>query len=207
MLWLAAVGALATAAPPSIIFILSDDCELSYPRIPVRSRHCSHEHQHHGKLSTNTHAAFRGTHIQPSCPCICALAVGYGDYSLATEVNQSSFRIPTPNIERLAENGVRFSRGYSMQVCAPSRYLSLLSVTKLAQFSIMQPAARSSDTPPLSNPSPRLMSTCTRASSSCAAHTRILTLTCSNPAHGLPHAPMSRPRARRMSTLCAGARS
>jgi hypothetical protein len=76
--------------------------------------------------------------IQPSCPCICALAVGYGDYSLATEVNQSSFRIPTPNIERLAENGVRFSRGYSMQVCAPSRYLTLLSVTKLAQFSIMQ---------------------------------------------------------------------
>jgi arylsulfatase A-like enzyme len=121
MLWLAAVGALATAAPPSIIFILSDDCELSYPRILVRSRHCSYEHQHHGKLF-NKRTAFRAltlTHCTPR-----ALAVGYGDYSLATEVNQSSFRIPTPNIERLAENGVRFSRGYSMQVCAPSRYLS-----------------------------------------------------------------------------------
>ena len=47
-------------------------------------------------------------HILTTARPDCMPAVGYGDYSLATEVN-SSFRIPTPNIERLAENGVQVS--------------------------------------------------------------------------------------------------
>ena len=37
------------------------------------------------------------------------------------EVNESSYRIPTPNVARMAKAGLKFARGYSGQVCAPSR--------------------------------------------------------------------------------------
>eukprot|EP00729_Bicosta_minor_P005062 gene5062-26935_t len=47
--------------------------------------------------------------------------LGYGDYSLATEMLPNATRIPTPNVERMAKTGIKFHRGYSGQVCAPSR--------------------------------------------------------------------------------------
>ena len=46
--------------------------------------------------------------------------LGYGDVSISPDVNRTNM-IPTPNIQRLADNGLRFLRGYSAQVCAPSR--------------------------------------------------------------------------------------
>lgn len=47
-------------------------------------------------------------------------SLGYGDISPSALVN-ASHHIPTPNIQRLADGGKRFLRGYSGQVCAPSR--------------------------------------------------------------------------------------
>ena len=37
-----------------------------------------------------------------------------------------SRRIPTPNMERMAAGGLKFVRGYSGQVCAPSRTTLML---------------------------------------------------------------------------------
>eukprot|EP01062_Namystynia_karyoxenos_P069260 TRINITY_DN64788_c0_g1_i1.p1 TRINITY_DN64788_c0_g1~~TRINITY_DN64788_c0_g1_i1.p1 ORF type:complete len:538 (+),score=156.10 TRINITY_DN64788_c0_g1_i1:100-1614(+) len=73
-LW-AALGAAtagAAAAPPNIIFILSDD-------------------------------------------------LGYGDYSISPGVNRTRASIPTPNIQRMADSGLRLERAYTGPVCAPSR--------------------------------------------------------------------------------------
>ena len=59
---------------------------------------------------------------KPSIIFILSDDLGYGDISVGQgNVNESAFRLPTPNIERLAASGVRFKRGYSGQVCAPSR--------------------------------------------------------------------------------------
>eukprot|EP01065_Artemidia_motanka_P050264 TRINITY_DN8558_c0_g1_i1.p1 TRINITY_DN8558_c0_g1~~TRINITY_DN8558_c0_g1_i1.p1 ORF type:complete len:628 (+),score=240.10 TRINITY_DN8558_c0_g1_i1:65-1885(+) len=69
---LAAGVAAAAAAPPNLIFILSDD-------------------------------------------------LGYGDYSISPDVNRTRATIPTPNIQRLADAGVKMLRAYSGPVCAPSR--------------------------------------------------------------------------------------
>ena len=43
---------------------------------------------------------------------------------MADDINTSkSLYVETPNIERLASKGIRFSRGYSSSpVCSPSRY-------------------------------------------------------------------------------------
>ena len=38
------------------------------------------------------------------------------------------YSIPTPNIQRLADNGMLFRRGYSGQVCAPSRCSLMLGL-------------------------------------------------------------------------------
>jgi len=46
--------------------------------------------------------------------------LGYGDYSISEGVNRST-SIPTPNIQRLADSGMKFRRSYSGPVCAPSR--------------------------------------------------------------------------------------
>ena len=46
--------------------------------------------------------------------------LGYGDVSISPMVNRTN-EIPTPNVQRLADEGMRFLRGYSGQVCAPSR--------------------------------------------------------------------------------------
>lgn len=59
--------------------------------------------------------------VRPNIIFILADDLGYGDVQISKQVNGSSFRIPTPNIDRLAQNGMKFSRGYSGQVCAPSR--------------------------------------------------------------------------------------
>ena len=46
--------------------------------------------------------------------------LGYGDYAASAEVEPglkpNSTRIPTPNIQRMAKNGMKFQRGYSGQV-------------------------------------------------------------------------------------------
>lgn len=46
--------------------------------------------------------------------------LGYGDYSISEGVNRT-VTIPTPNIQRLADAGMKFRRSYSGPVCAPSR--------------------------------------------------------------------------------------
>ena len=51
---------------------------------------------------------------------------GYGDYSISEQVSANATRIPTPNVARMAKNGMKFSRGYSGQVCAPSRTMLML---------------------------------------------------------------------------------
>eukprot|EP01052_Picozoa_sp_SAG31_P013911 SAG31_NODE_849_length_11529_cov_3.342257_8_plen_179_part_00 len=52
--------------------------------------------------------------------------LGYGDYATAIEMKPDATRIPTPNVARMAKNGLKFSRGYSGQVCAPSRTMLML---------------------------------------------------------------------------------
>ena len=51
--------------------------------------------------------------------------LGFGDVSIATGV-EAPYRIPTPNIQRIADAGMVFRRAYSGQVCAPSRYMLML---------------------------------------------------------------------------------
>eukprot|EP01064_Diplonema_japonicum_P026908 TRINITY_DN3851_c0_g2_i4.p1 TRINITY_DN3851_c0_g2~~TRINITY_DN3851_c0_g2_i4.p1 ORF type:complete len:499 (+),score=122.40 TRINITY_DN3851_c0_g2_i4:52-1548(+) len=47
--------------------------------------------------------------------------LGFGDYSISNPVNRTTATIPTPNIQSLADNGIKFNRSYSGPVCAPSR--------------------------------------------------------------------------------------
>ena len=47
--------------------------------------------------------------------------LGFGDYSISNPVNRTIAAIPTPNIQRIADNGIKFERSYSGPVCAPSR--------------------------------------------------------------------------------------
>jgi hypothetical protein len=47
-------------------------------------------------------------------------------YSASEEVNASAAHIPTPNVARMAKNGMKFLRSYSGQVCAPSRTMLML---------------------------------------------------------------------------------
>lgn len=59
---------------------------------------------------------------QPNIVIIYSDDIGYGDIS-----SYGATMIPTPRIDRLAENGVRFTSGYCMaSTCTPSRY-SLLT--------------------------------------------------------------------------------
>ena len=96
---MAAVGARAAVPPrPNIAFILSDDLG-----VRACTPHCG--------------ICWGGGGSSPG-PAACWQ---YGDYSIAMEVNESSYRIPTPNVARMAKAGLKFARGYSGQVCAPSR--------------------------------------------------------------------------------------
>jgi hypothetical protein len=56
----------------------------------------------------------------PSIIFILSDDLGFGDYSISDGVNRTAF-IPTPNIQRMGDQGMKFVRGYSGQVCAPSR--------------------------------------------------------------------------------------
>eukprot|EP01059_Diplonema_ambulator_P029375 TRINITY_DN4877_c0_g1_i1.p1 TRINITY_DN4877_c0_g1~~TRINITY_DN4877_c0_g1_i1.p1 ORF type:complete len:494 (+),score=155.67 TRINITY_DN4877_c0_g1_i1:37-1518(+) len=47
--------------------------------------------------------------------------LGFGDYSISNPVNRTKATIPTPNIQSIADNGMKFTRSYSGPVCAPSR--------------------------------------------------------------------------------------
>ena len=73
-----------------------------------------------GALS-NTAATTATVVEKPNIIFILADDLGYGDISPAGGVNRSRAEIPTPNIQALADSGMQFHRGYSGQVCAPSR--------------------------------------------------------------------------------------
>ena len=57
--------------------------------------------------------------------------LGFGDVSIASPVQRTPplhRPIPTPNVQRLADNGLTFTRAYSGQVCAPSRCSLMLGL-------------------------------------------------------------------------------
>ena len=63
-------------------------------------------------------------HEQPNVILIYADDLGYGDVGA-----YGSTEIPTPNIDKLASGGVRFTSGYaSSATCSPSRYALLTGV-------------------------------------------------------------------------------
>lgn len=47
--------------------------------------------------------------------------LGFGDVSISTGVNRARATIPTPHIQRLADNGMKLTRAYTGPICAPSR--------------------------------------------------------------------------------------
>ena len=109
----AAVVAAATAGPagsrPNIVFILSDGARRARPPACLACRRSS---------------AAQLLLILPTpdgCRRPCS-DLGYGDYAASDEVEPglkpNSTRIPTPNIQRMAKNGMKFQRGYSGQVRA-----------------------------------------------------------------------------------------
>ena len=59
----------------------------------------------------------------PSIVFILSDDLGFGDYEISTPVRPQGGqgRIRTPNIVRLAKNGMRFLQSYSGPICAPSR--------------------------------------------------------------------------------------
>ena len=58
----------------------------------------------------------------PNVLIIYADDLGYGDL----QVNNPKSKIPTPNLKRLAESGMRFTDGHSSSgICTPSRYALL----------------------------------------------------------------------------------
>eukprot|EP00049_Salpingoeca_infusionum_P008371 m.136398 g.136398 ORF g.136398 m.136398 type:complete len:626 (+) comp13994_c1_seq1:187-2064(+) len=57
----------------------------------------------------------------PNIIFILADDLGYGDVDIAPLRSPEATIVPTPNIRKLRENGMLFLRGYSGQVCAPSR--------------------------------------------------------------------------------------
>ena len=59
---------------------------------------------------------------QPNILVIYADDLGYGDL----RVNNPDSKIPTPNLNRLAQQGMRFTDGHSSSgICTPSRYALL----------------------------------------------------------------------------------
>ena len=59
------------------------------------------------------------TQTLPNIVYILADDLGYGD----VKINNNESKIPTPNIDQLAGEGIRFTDGHSpAQICAPSRY-------------------------------------------------------------------------------------
>jgi arylsulfatase A-like enzyme len=62
------------------------------------------------------------SHVKPNVVIILADDLGYGDVHC---YNPERGKIPTPNIDRLAGEGMRFTDGHSSSdVCSPSRYTS-----------------------------------------------------------------------------------
>ena len=57
---------------------------------------------------------------RPNIIFILSDDLGFGDYSISDGVNRTH-AIPTPHIKSLADGGLKFQRGYSGPVCAPSR--------------------------------------------------------------------------------------
>jgi len=72
----------------------------------------------------NSETAENGETQQPNVILIYADDLGYGDVGA-----YGSKEIPTPNIDKLAQGGVRFTNGYaSSATCSPSRYALLTGV-------------------------------------------------------------------------------
>ncbi|WP_242091872.1 sulfatase family protein [Aestuariivivens sediminicola] len=91
---------------------------LIYPLIAILL--LSHSCKEH-KSETDTGVSDQTGIEKPNIIFIYADDLGYGDVSAygATEIN-------TPNMDRLAQNGVRFTNGYaSSATCTPSRYALL----------------------------------------------------------------------------------
>jgi len=63
--------------------------------------------------------ATRTSQRPPNIVFILSDDLGYGDYSISP--GAEALPIPTPNIQRLANGGAKFVRGYAGPVCAPSR--------------------------------------------------------------------------------------
>jgi len=61
-----------------------------------------------------------GAAPRPNIVFILSDDLGFGDYSISDGVNRTH-AIPTPHIQSLADNGMKFERAYSGPVCAPSR--------------------------------------------------------------------------------------
>jgi arylsulfatase A len=61
-------------------------------------------------------------HQQPNIIILYADDMGYGDLG----IQNADSKIPTPNLDRLAEQGMRFTDGHSSSgICTPSRYAML----------------------------------------------------------------------------------
>ncbi|MCB1100973.1 MAG: sulfatase-like hydrolase/transferase, partial [Kiritimatiellae bacterium] len=59
---------------------------------------------------------------QPNVLLLYADDMGYGDLG----ANNPASKIPTPNLDRLAAEGLRFTDGHSSSgICSPSRYALL----------------------------------------------------------------------------------
>jgi hypothetical protein len=79
-------------------------------------------------------------------PCCCA-DLGYADNEVSEQVFSNATRIPTPNMERMANGGMKFPRGYSGQgMCLQSSYpralfrqlLSLHSIAELEACNLVR---------------------------------------------------------------------
>ena len=64
----------------------------------------------------------------PSIIFILSDDLGFGDYSISEPVHPQGGqgRIASPNVERIAKNGLRFLQSYSGPICAPSRTTLML---------------------------------------------------------------------------------
>lgn len=75
---------------------------------------------------TGGNVAFRPNAAQPNIILIYADDLGYGDLSCYRSPDARATKIATPNIDRLARGGLRFTRAHATSAsCTPSRYALL----------------------------------------------------------------------------------
>ena len=94
----------------------------TWPSTPFEKDHEYHapNRQHLLHCPAALHAADASAQAKPNILVILADDLGYGDVRCN---NPGRGKIPTPNIDRLAAQGMRFTDGHSSSgVCTPSRY-------------------------------------------------------------------------------------